>query len=313
MNKIVEMKFGSHLYGTNTENSDVDIKGIFLPEKRDILLCRVPKSLTFNTKTNSEVKNTCDDQDVEFYSLHYFLKLACDGETVALDMIHANKENIISSSIWWKYIQLDRSKFYTKSLKSFVGYCRKQAAKYGVKGSRLNAAENVIKYLKQFDQDLILRFCWDTLPLNEYCYKKFNDISSLNEYEVCGKKFQETVRIGYVVPILEKFFESYGHRSKLAANNEGLDWKAISHALRAAYQTKSILTEGDIVFPLKEAEYLKKVKNGECDFLSEVSPKLDELMLEVEELSNKSTLPEKVDRKYWDDFLVHVIQMEYLK
>lgn len=38
MDLIVKMKFGSHLYGTNTEDSDVDYKGVFLPSKKEILL-----------------------------------------------------------------------------------------------------------------------------------------------------------------------------------------------------------------------------------------------------------------------------------
>ena len=47
MNLIVKMKFGSHLYGTDTENSDVDYKGVFLPSKEDILLGRIQKSYNF--------------------------------------------------------------------------------------------------------------------------------------------------------------------------------------------------------------------------------------------------------------------------
>ena len=38
MDLIVKMKFGSHLYGTDTEDSDVDYKGVFLPAKKEILL-----------------------------------------------------------------------------------------------------------------------------------------------------------------------------------------------------------------------------------------------------------------------------------
>lgn len=38
MNKILEMKFGSHLYGTNTPNSDLDYKAIYLPTAREIIL-----------------------------------------------------------------------------------------------------------------------------------------------------------------------------------------------------------------------------------------------------------------------------------
>src|SRR5574343_614921 len=114
MNKLCEMKFGSHLYGTSTPNSDVDIKGIFLPPKRDILLCKIPKSITENTKTNCNEKNSCDDIDKEFYSLHYFLKLACEGETVTLDMIHVNNECLISSSPEFQFIRTNRHKFYTR-------------------------------------------------------------------------------------------------------------------------------------------------------------------------------------------------------
>lgn len=41
MNKIVELEFGSHLYGTSTPNSDRDYKAIYIPEAIDILLGHV--------------------------------------------------------------------------------------------------------------------------------------------------------------------------------------------------------------------------------------------------------------------------------
>ena len=86
MRMIVKMKFGAHLYGTATPESDLDYKGIFLPTKDELLLGRVPKSRNYSTgKDNS--RNTKNDVDTEMYSLHYFIKLACDGQTVAMDML----------------------------------------------------------------------------------------------------------------------------------------------------------------------------------------------------------------------------------
>jgi predicted nucleotidyltransferase len=41
MRLIVEMRFGSHLYSTATPLSDLDYKGVELPDGRDILLQRV--------------------------------------------------------------------------------------------------------------------------------------------------------------------------------------------------------------------------------------------------------------------------------
>ena len=58
MNIIVQMLFGSHLYGTNTPNSDTDMKGIFMPEANQILLGNIPKCMNFNTKKNSSEKNS---------------------------------------------------------------------------------------------------------------------------------------------------------------------------------------------------------------------------------------------------------------
>ena len=86
---IVKMKFGSHLYGTATPDSDLDYKGVFLPTKEQIYLGNIPKSNSHSTKQTSieGVKNSNDDVDTEIYSLHYFIKLACEGQTVALDML----------------------------------------------------------------------------------------------------------------------------------------------------------------------------------------------------------------------------------
>ena len=127
------------------------------------------------------------------------------------------------------------------------------------------------------------------------------------QYQVCGKIFQNTAKIGHVKNILEKFYSNYGNRAKLAAENKGIDWKAISHALRAAYQVKELLTKNTITFPLKEAAFLREVKQGKLDYLKEVAPKLEALMDEVEILSENSTLPEKPDRKFWDRFIIDVV------
>lgn len=308
---IVKMVFGSHLYGTNTSESDKDYKGIFLPTKEQIYLGRIPKSIQENTKKNSDTKNSSCDVDSEIYSLHYFLKLACEGQTVALDMLHCPNNLLIESSAIWEEIVKNRRLFYTKNLDAFVGYARKQAAKYGIKGSRLNDAKRVLDFLincKLESLSLKLFDVWEDLPEGEHIIKHPPDEShGLRLYEVCGRKLQETASIEYAIPVIDRFYKNYGERAIKAAQNIGVDWKAVSHAFRAAIQVKSILTEGAINFPLKETEFLKQIKAGELDYQTVVAPKLDTMMDELEELSVKSILPKKVNRKFWDDFLIKVI------
>jgi hypothetical protein len=148
MNILVKMKFGAHLYGTATSESDVDYKGVFMPSKEEVLLGRIPKSHSHST-AKDESKNTKNDIDVEMYSFQYFIKLACDGQTVAMDMLHAPEDMILQSSNIWKTIIKNRHKFYTKNLKSFIDYARRQASKYGIKGSRINAALQVLELLNK--------------------------------------------------------------------------------------------------------------------------------------------------------------------
>ena len=303
------MKFGAHLYGTATSDSDVDYKGIFMPTKDEVLLGRIPKSHSHSTG-QGESKNTKNDIDVEIYSFHYFLKLACDGQTVAMDMLHAPEEMLLQSSNIWKAIIKNRHRFYTKNLKSFIDYARRQASKYGIKGSRINAALQILELLKKEDSAKKMRQIWDDLPRIEHCYDIAPDPNGMRQYQVCGKSFQESATIGYVIPILEKFYNDYGRRAKLAAENKNIDWKAVSHALRAAYQTREILTENNLIFPLKMAPFLMEVKLGKLDYLTEVAPVLESLMEEVEELSLSSTLPETVDRKFWDQFICDAVESE---
>ena len=291
---VVKMKFGAHLYGTATPDSDVDYKGIFLPTKEELLLGRVPKSRTYSTG-REESRNTKKDIDIELYSFHYFIKLACDGQTVAMDMLHAPENMILQKSQIWDEIVKNRQRFYTKNLKSFIDYARRQASKYGIKGSRINAAFQVLEILKKVNPAKKMREIWNKLPRVDHCYDVAPDPNGMRQYQVCGKTFQESATIGYVIPIVEKFYNDYGRRAKLAAENKNIDWKAVSHALRAAYQTKEILTENTINFPLRTADFLIKVKQGKLDYLSEVGPVLEMLMEEVENLALTSSLPERVE------------------
>ena len=309
MRIIVKMKFGAHLYGTSTSDSDVDYKGIFLPTKEELLLGLIPKSHNYSTGKD-ESRNTRNDIDIELYSFHYFIKLACDGQTVAMDMLHAPESMILMKSKIWDKIVKNKQKFYTKNLKSFIDYARRQASKYGIKGSRINAALQVLEKLKKEDPSKKMRAVWNQLPRVEHCYDVAPDPNGMRQYQVCGKSFQESATIGYVIPILEKFYNDYGRRAKLAAENKNIDWKAVSHALRAAYQTKEILTENTINFPLRTADFLIKVKQGKLDYLSEVGPVLETLMEEVESLALTSKLPQTVDRIFWDQFICETLERE---
>lgn len=306
LNIIVKMKFGSHLYGTSTPESDLDFKGIFMPSAAQVCLGQIPKSVNHTTKnmTAEGVKNSADDIDTEIYSLHYFIKLALEGQTVAIDMLHAPSEMLEASSDVWDEIVQCREKFYTKNLKAFIGYARRQASKYGIKGSRLNTAKMVVEYLEGFCRDDKLSSVWGGLPKGDHIHFLGENPNGIQQYQVCGKILQETQAIGYTADILKRFYKEYGKRAELAAQNKGVDWKAVSHALRAAYQVRELLIDRTITFPLKEAQTVLSVKQGRLDYRTEAAPLLEKIMDEVETLSKESDFPSKPDVKFWHRFLI---------
>lgn len=310
-------KFGSHLYGTFTEDSDQDFKGVFIPTIKECILNKIPKSISYKSKKDqkNQIKNSKDDVDIELYSVQYFLKLLQKGDTGSLDMLHAplnNKDLVIIKTEHWHFLNIHRNDFYTTNLSAFVGYCRTQAAKYGIKGSRLNAAKSVLDFLDTQDSEIRLEHIWNKLPSGEHIHKiEVNKEigSDFSMYQVCGKKLQSTVTVQYAYGVILKFYEIYGKRAKLAAANEGIDWKAVSHALRCAYEMEQIYTIGDIIFPLKQAEEILKVKKGELDYMSIVSPKIEKIMDKVEKLAKNSTYPSKVNIKKWEQWLIKIYNL----
>ena len=311
MNIICKVKFGSHLYGTASEKSDTDYKGIYLPTLEDLILQRVSKSINNITKKDVTQKNTKDDVDYEIYSLHNFLHLAYNGETVALDMIHAPKDWEETTSSEWEFIKQNRHLFYTKNLRSYMGYVRTQAAKYGVKGSRLADAEKVLNFLKSFNEQekqfWKLSDIWDKIPEGEHI-KKIN-IEEARQgdnraLEVCSRKLMADTKIWYSIECVQKFYDSYGERAQMAKDNKGVDFKAVSHAFRAGLQLKEIYETGDLKYPLKDAKFLLDIKQGKYHYANELAVQLDKMVNEIETLSNNSKYPEKVDKSFWENWLL---------
>lgn len=301
------MQFGSHLYGMETHTSDHDYKGIYIPSKKQLYLGNIPKSKQVS-KGQEGVKNISTDVDYEVYSLHYFLKLAMEGQTGPLDMLHSEPRHWIISSSLWEELVFMREKFYTCNLQAFVGYARTQAAKYGIKGSRLSVAKEAAHLLKQYGQKRVSDI-WHLLYENEYCYFIDNGVHKI--WQVCGKGVSETAKCDLAYQMLVDFIERYGERAKKAESNQGIDWKAVSHALRAGYQARAIFKYRGFTFPLPEVEFLKKVKSGQLDYLTIVAPELERLMDELEELKRSTSLPMKVDREDIEEWLFRTLEKYY--
>lgn len=156
----------------------------------------------------------------------------------------------------------------------------------------------------------ILSDIWNELPELPHTRKYFDEKMGLRVYEVCNRKFHETVKVNNVLKMLKIVEAVYGNRSRKAKETNFYDFKAISHAFRAGYQTKEILEHGTITFPLKQAKFIVQVKTGQLDYESVVAPALNFLVDDIEVLSAMSKLPEKIDQEYLDNLLFELLEKE---
>lgn len=336
----MKSKFGSVLYGTNTPESDLDYKGIFIPDAKSLVLGNAAKSYVKNTSNNAQ-KNTADDVDEELYSLKTFLEMAIKGETIAIDMIHTPSELIVDYDdiAPWDFIVANRSKFYTTDMKAYLGYVRKQASKYGIKGSRLSALRKVLDWAdtlphtREVDEfasrnrrlknitmingkmhvDTTLgEFMKDAPIIEGHAFIK--TVDGNDYYEVLSSAFQETLAVKRFQLNITRKWNEYGERARKAELNEGVDWKALHHACRAGMQLLEIYRTGDLKYPLYDAPMLLSIKQGKESF-KVVSEYLEDIVENVEVASKqaaKNGMPEKVDRAFWDN-MCYEVYMDHIK
>ena len=307
MEIVCRMVFGSHLYGLNTSKSDTDYKSIYLPTKRELLLGTWKRVIRISGGKNNE-KNTSGDIDEEAIALPEFISQACKGETYAIDMLHCTPGCLISSSNIWENLVRHREDFYSRDMKAYIGYLKKQVAKYGIKAGRYAAIKRVAMEVEKY-LGTIVEVVRDKLPNDQYCSLVVRDVPNRGEvryYSICGSLHEESISTDELYCRVSLMIEGYGARVALAERNEGIDWKAVSHALRAGYQLRDIFVQGDFKYPLSETEFILQVKKGGLNFIEEVCPVLDELLEELEELSLNSLLPQKIDTSFWDNYLLSI-------
>jgi len=300
---------GSHLYGTNTETSDLDFKGVFLPNEKEFILGEAPEHLSFNTKNNSSEKNSSKDIDVELFSFNNFVKLVSSGQTVAIEMMFtpASKHGLIYMDYDFSLFVEYRDGFLTKRMNAFTGYAATQARKYSMKGNRLNTFKSVVDFLETVNQEQKMREVFPIiLGMHSELTTEVNP-NGIRELNFCGKKLQETASVGYTLDTLRKSMNDYGKRAKEAAENQGADFKALSHALRVTYQLERLVEDNNLIFPFRKdyANFLLDVKQGKHSF-ENVTSMLNENLETVTRKMDESNLPEKVDKNFVDDLVFNL-------
>ena len=309
---------GSHLYGLNTENSDLDFKGIYIPSKEDVILKRDKDEI--NVEINIEDKKV----EVKLFSIYKFIKLCSKADTNALDLLfsYSSKfekyipEIYIENETKYKLIEYiyeyANLLIDTSRLENPITYAYKQAEKYSKKGVYVKILDSLIELV----QDKIDSGCTsvqDIIPFIQIDGKnlRIDELDNKGKIEkylfVCGVQHQFNLSLNTFSDRLWDKLDNYSSRSLQACRDEGNDWKALSHALRILSQVKELYETGDIIFPLKNKEFILKVKLGQVS-REEVNKIFDTDMSNVLKVVKEDKLHWIYNEEFWNNFLLDVIK-----
>lgn len=305
---------GSQLYGTNRPTSDMDYLGVFLPSEEDLLgMQECPREYTENEKISTSGRNTKGDVDCKYFSLKQFLKLAAEGQSIALELLFVPEGKVLIKTPEWASIKEIAPKIILskQGIRPFIGFALAQAHKATIKGDNLNKINGFLSYecglgsavlnaplAQNFNIKDGKIYLFDYFPEFEINIK-VND-HGFKVIEIAGRQWDVNLKTKTFLNNLKELRNKYGTRSQAAAE-QGYDFKSLLHAYRLLSEAKEFLLNQKITFPRPDAEFLKTIREGqyEADYFDEITKAIDDLRQNVEP---NSKLPEHPNWKKINTF-----------
>lgn len=334
---LLEVKFGSHLYGTDTSDSDLDLKVIFMPTAREILLGTHRHGVNHSGRQKAPgERNVPGDVDVERFSLDRFLRDLMEGQTWALDVLfaygNAAVRDLVKVSELGAHVMnvvLDnRPRLLTRNVLAFVGYARKQAARYGIKGSRMDTVRRVVEFLAPLPDGDALRehepailalvaecvgmVSLEKTPLVSIVMEDRGLLGTHEHLQVCGRKVPMPASVKRAKECFGRILAEYEDRSRKASVAGGVDWKALSHAVRVNGEAVELLRTGWVTFPRPEREMLVMIKSGllAADYVYAL---IEDGLAMLHVAHGESSLRDEPDRAFADDLVCRIYGDEVVR
>lgn len=306
---IILLTFGgSYAYGTNTDTSDVDIRGCALNSKEEILTNK-----NFEQLVNEET-------DTTIYSFNKLISLLINCNPNTIEILGCKPEHYFYLSTIGKELIDNRHLFLSKKcIYSFGGYANQQLWRLSNKSARLVSQEEQERHILSsiqsaattfknkfalYDDDSI-RLYIDKSEREEYDSEIFMDINlkhyPLRDYKGMWGEMNNIV----------KDYAKIGKRNSHAIERGKLS-KHMMHLIRLYLMCFDILENGEIVtYREKDHDFLMEIRNGK--YLDENRQPIAEFYEIVEEFEAKmqnaketTALPENPDYKKIQEFVMSV-------
>jgi predicted nucleotidyltransferase len=331
---------GSVSYGLDTENSDIDLKGVYLQDLEEI----------FKNKHKEQI----GDSDLVLYEANKFIQLIKSNNPNIMELLDTPEDCILYKTDEWDEIMIHKKQFLSKICKdSFGGYAKQQISKSRCLNKKVrNPVSEVRKEL--------IDFCYvvdkkDSYPLKDFLkvkgYKQedcgiINIPHSENMYALYHKENSEyrglinqskkSTQLRYSsIPKEDEdnfvcvfYYNQNGFSSHCKDYKEYWEWVKnrnehryndnIKHGqiydgknLMHCYRLMTMATEiaKDVVVnvrrPEDEIEQLLKIKKGVVD-LEKVMMDADEKLKQMHQAFDDSDLPKQPDLDLLNDIIYNL-------
>lgn len=300
---------GSHAYGTNVEGSDVDIRGVALNSKAEIL-----GSANFEQVVN-------EDTDTTIYSVRKIISLLTSCNPNTIEILGLKPEHYLYLSPIGKELLDNKKLFLSKrAMYSFGGYAFAQLRRLDNKTARTLEQEEWEQHI--LNSITTASYTWpekfDVFQPGDYVnlYLDKSDRQDLDkeifmDIHLTHYPLRDYRSIWSDMKNIVNDYEKIGHRNQNAIENSKLG-KHMMHLVRLYLMCLDILEKEEInTYRENDIPFLMDIRNGKyLDKNSQPIPEFYEMVKDYEKrlqyAADNSSLPEKPDFKAIDEFLMSI-------
>ena len=299
---------GSYAYGTNKEGSDIDLRGIALNSKEEILL----------GKDFDEVVDRATDTTI--YSFNKMLNLLSKNNPNTIEILGCKPEHYLYMSPIAKELIEHRKMFLSKiCIHTFAGYANSQLRRLENKAARLvGQAENeehILKSIQNASYDFKNRyFPYNDAEINLYLDKSDRDDMDSEIYmdiHLTHYPLRDWCGLWNEQKAIVSSYDKMGKRNKNAISRDKLG-KHMAHLIRLYMMCIDILekeeiityrgAEHDLLMDIRNGKYLDQDRQPTSDFFDI----LNEYEKRFEYAKKNTSLPDVPDHGKINEFRMYV-------
>lgn len=299
---------GSHAYGTNIEGSDVDIRGVALNSKEEIL-------------TNKNFEQFVNDAtDTTVYAFNKIISLLTNVNPNTIEMLGCKPEHYLYLSPIGQELIDNRHLFLSKKcIHSFGGYATQQLRRLSSKSARNVGQAEQEKYILNSIQNASYDFKHDFFEYDEDSINLYIDKSYQEDLEteifmdinLKHYPLRDYKGMWNVMKTIVKEYSKIGHRN-VNATEHGKLAKHMMHLIRLYLMCLDIMKDGEIItYREKDHNLLMDIRAGK--YLDENDQPTAEFMEMVDYYENEmnkaketTELPNTPDYKKINEFVMSV-------